>query len=140
MAIIPPSRVARFLATLATDDVECPCCAVGKDGLFPSEHGPELSDGPVDDPDREAAFMTHVVYCGKEDRNLAVVYRPSQPLPECAECESSFDVIADPPPRHFKLTAAFEYSRSASAPSAASRTGSSGLSSTTRAWGAEPSP
>ncbi len=51
--------------------------------------------------------MRHRVYCGKEDRNFAVVYRPTEGLPTCRTCESDFDVVAHPSPKHFKHTATF---------------------------------
>jgi hypothetical protein len=87
----------------------CPFCQTVPAHLFPYEDGPklELYEGNVDDAS-DGALMRHRVYCGKENRNFALVYRPSPALPVCPSCESDFDVVAEAPEKHFALTATFQ--------------------------------
>jgi hypothetical protein len=109
MVSLSPAVIARALAAIATRTMACPFCGAAPEHLFPYEEGPllELHEGPVGNAISEGAFMRHRVYCGHEDRNFAVVYRPQRGLPTCPSCESAFDVVADPPSEHFILTPTF---------------------------------
>lgn len=105
-----PDQVSRTLAALEKNALCCPFCDAPREHVFPSEEGPqlELFEGEVAEDDDAASHLTHLVYCGKEDRNFLVVYRPRDPLPECPSCESDFDVAPYPPERHFDVTSTFE--------------------------------
>ncbi|MFO0590780.1 MAG: hypothetical protein U0441_24770 [Polyangiaceae bacterium] len=103
--ILPPEKIANVLGALARGEMACPFCAAEATALFPDERGPRLltSEGSMEEAEETPGGMTQQVYCGAEDRDFEVLYRPREPLPECPECESDFDVTATPPAGHFKL-------------------------------------
>jgi len=108
MRALAANVIANALAELQKGEMRCPFCGAPREHLFPYEDGPrlELHEGPVDAV-ADAEFMRHRVYCGKEDRNFAVMYRVTAGLPACSDCKTELDVVADPPARHFNLTPSF---------------------------------
>ncbi|MFO0612616.1 MAG: hypothetical protein U0414_08520 [Polyangiaceae bacterium] len=106
---LSPDVVTRSLERLREGGMPCPFCGTASEHLFPHEDGPalELLEARLDDSSTDPAYMRHRVYCGKENRNFAVVYRPAPALPVCPSCESDFDVVAAPPSPHFELTSTF---------------------------------
>lgn len=87
----------------------CPCCQATGSALSPSENGPEWDESRVaDETTEDPAELFQLVYCGKEDRNFAIVYRAPQGMPTCPECESDFDVIASAGPGYKPLAPAFD--------------------------------
>lgn len=102
-------RVESALKALAEGTLYCPFCEASGAALTPSEDGPrpEFYEASVEARETGDDRMMHTVYCGKEDRNILIAYRPTGGLPECPTCESAFDVVADPPARHFRPTPSF---------------------------------